>query len=151
MWAEPLENVSSGICGQWRPRSTHASAQADQDLLYPPIESLRNVERKEVEQSFWSEYTSTLTDLDFYCLHLTRRYCFSYCVSCSKRAHNVETTSFQRWCNVLTLNRRCFNGVCLLRCLFTLQNIYWECKTLIEITKLNQTGCCLSPYQSKAV
>ena len=34
----------------------------------------------------------------------------------SQRAHNVETTSIQRWFNVLTLNRRCFNVVCLLGC-----------------------------------
>ena len=29
----PCENVSSGICGQWRPRSACASALSDQDLL----------------------------------------------------------------------------------------------------------------------
>ena len=44
-WAVPCENVSSGICGQRRPRSVCASAQADQDLHCPLMEHwvLKNI------------------------------------------------------------------------------------------------------------
>ena len=36
--------VSSGICGQRRPRSACASAQSDQGLHYPLSESLGTIE-----------------------------------------------------------------------------------------------------------
>ena len=36
----PCEKVSFGICGPWRPRSSCASAQSDQGLHCPLIESL---------------------------------------------------------------------------------------------------------------
>ena len=44
MQATPCENVSSGICGQWRPRSACASAQSVQDLYCPLTESLDTTE-----------------------------------------------------------------------------------------------------------
>ena len=43
-WAEPCDIVSSGICGQWRPRSACASAQSDQGLRCPLPESLDTIE-----------------------------------------------------------------------------------------------------------
>ena len=57
-------------------------------------------------------------------LNQTRGYCAYYSapdnieshmkkVLSSQQAHNVETTSIQRWFNVKTLNQRCFNAVCL--------------------------------------
>ena len=42
-WAVPCENVSSGICRQWRPRSACASAQSDQGLHCPLTESLDTI------------------------------------------------------------------------------------------------------------
>ena len=39
IWATPFENVTSGICGQRRPRSACASAQSDQSLRCPQTES----------------------------------------------------------------------------------------------------------------
>ena len=44
IWAAPCKNVSSGICGQRRPRSACASAQSDQGLWYPLTESLDTIE-----------------------------------------------------------------------------------------------------------
>ena len=41
-------NVSSGICGQRRPRSACASAQSDQDHHYPLLEFLGTVEHNEI-------------------------------------------------------------------------------------------------------
>ena len=46
----PCENVSSGICGQRRPRSACASAQSDQGLPCPLTESLDPTECMNVEQ-----------------------------------------------------------------------------------------------------
>ena len=40
IWAFPCENVCSGKCGQRRPRSDCASAQADQGLHCPLTESM---------------------------------------------------------------------------------------------------------------
>ena len=42
--AEPRENVSSGICGQRRPRSDCADAQSDLGLHFPLTESLSTTE-----------------------------------------------------------------------------------------------------------
>ena len=39
IWAVPCENLSSGICGQRRPRSDCAFAQSDQGLNCPLEES----------------------------------------------------------------------------------------------------------------
>ena len=40
IWAEPCENVSSGICKQQKPRSACTSLQSDQGLHYLLTESL---------------------------------------------------------------------------------------------------------------
>ena len=50
IWAVPCENVSSGICEQWRPRSACASAQADLGLHCPLTESLATTECMNGEQ-----------------------------------------------------------------------------------------------------
>ena len=39
-WTAPCEDVSSGICGQWRPRSACVSTQSNQDLHCPLTASL---------------------------------------------------------------------------------------------------------------
>ena len=44
MWTAPCQNVSSGICGQLRPRSDCANAQSDQGLYCPQTESLNTTE-----------------------------------------------------------------------------------------------------------
>ena len=44
IWATPCESVSSGMCGQRRPRSACASAQADQGLRCPLTDSLDTTE-----------------------------------------------------------------------------------------------------------
>ena len=44
VWAAPLKNVSSGICGQRRPRTACASAQSDQDIRCPLAESVNTIE-----------------------------------------------------------------------------------------------------------
>ena len=49
-WAAPCENVSSGICGQRRPRSACASAQSDQGLRFPQTESVDTIECMNREQ-----------------------------------------------------------------------------------------------------
>ena len=43
-WAASCENVSSGICGQRRPRSVCASAQSDQGIHCPLTEALATSE-----------------------------------------------------------------------------------------------------------
>ena len=48
--AAQCENMSSGICGQQRPRSACASAQADQGLCCPLTESLDTIECMNWEQ-----------------------------------------------------------------------------------------------------
>ena len=44
IWSVSCENVSSGICGQWRPRSDSASALSDLGLHCPLTESLDTTE-----------------------------------------------------------------------------------------------------------
>ena len=51
MWAASCENVSSGICGQRRPRSACASTQSDQGLYSSLTESLDTTECMNGEQS----------------------------------------------------------------------------------------------------
>ena len=48
--ATPCENVLSGICGQWRPRSAWAFVQSDQGLQCPLTESLDTTEHMNREQ-----------------------------------------------------------------------------------------------------
>ena len=50
MWAVPCKNVSSGIYGQWRVRSTCVSVQSNQDLHYLLTESLYTAECMSGEQ-----------------------------------------------------------------------------------------------------
>ena len=50
IWAEPCENVSSGIYGQRSPRSACASAQSDQGLHCPLTESLDIIDCNNGEQ-----------------------------------------------------------------------------------------------------
>ena len=56
IWADLCENVSSGICGQRRPRSTCASAQSDQSLHCQLTESLDTTECMNGEQSLGSYF-----------------------------------------------------------------------------------------------
>ena len=50
IWAAPCENISSGTCGQWWPRSACAFAQSDQGLHCPLTESLDITECMNWEQ-----------------------------------------------------------------------------------------------------
>ena len=50
IWATPCENVSSGVSGQRRPRSTCTSVQSDQGLQCLLIESLDTTECMKVEK-----------------------------------------------------------------------------------------------------
>ena len=52
IWTVPYKNVSSGICGQRRPRSTCTSAQSDQDLHCPLTESLDTIDSMESKDPF---------------------------------------------------------------------------------------------------
>ena len=52
----PCQNVSASICGQRRPRSACASAQADQDLRYPLTESLDAIECNNRKQTPGSDF-----------------------------------------------------------------------------------------------
>ena len=55
MWASPCKNMSSGIRGQWGPRSACASAQSDQVLHCPLTELFKTTECINGEQrpGFW--------------------------------------------------------------------------------------------------
>ena len=61
IWGGPCENASSDICGQRRPRSACASAQSDQGLHYPLIETLDTTES--MMESEGSDDTSRMQDV----------------------------------------------------------------------------------------
>ena len=56
IWAARCESVSSGICGQRRPRSACASAHSDQGLRCPQTESLdtKGVNGKQMHLAYLS-------------------------------------------------------------------------------------------------
>ena len=69
-WVVPCENVSSGICGQPRPRSTCASAQCDQGLHSPLAETFDGTEYMNGEQRPEWYFTHAQDDLNLRILRM---------------------------------------------------------------------------------
>ena len=57
------ENVSSGICGQWKPKSASAFAQSDQVLYCPLTELLDTIECMNGEEFRWGFLQTKRTDI----------------------------------------------------------------------------------------
>ena len=74
--AAPCQNVSSGICGQRRPRSAYASAQSDQGLHCPLTELLNTTEYVNGEQMPGCYFAHAQADLNTHFAHV-RMYFFA--------------------------------------------------------------------------
>ena len=75
MWAAQCENVSSGICGQRKPRSACASAQTDRDLNCSLLEWLNSTECMNGEQRPGGWYFAhAQDDLNLRILHARRHF-----------------------------------------------------------------------------
>ena len=66
----PCENVSSGICGQQRPRSACASVQDDQEIHCPITESLDTTEGMNGDQMPGWNFAHAQYDLNLCILHM---------------------------------------------------------------------------------
>ena len=72
IWTAPCKNVSSGICGQRRPRSAFASAQSDLNLHCQLTESLDTTEYMNGEQRPGWYFAHAQGDLKVHVAHFRR-------------------------------------------------------------------------------
>ena len=72
-WAVMWENVPSDMCAKLRLRSTCASAQSDQSLRYPHVETFRIIGYpKCLQWRFWSDYAHAQADLNLRWAHICK-------------------------------------------------------------------------------
>ena len=93
-WSAPCKNVSSGICGQRRPRSACAFAQSDQGLHIPLTESLNTITCTKVEQMPGWDFAHAQDESESVHFAHVRRQLFAGAAHIALRYKCVETFLF---------------------------------------------------------